>query len=224
MKSILQHQIWHLVFLILAIPVIYILTDGDFNYSVIFLGLNGSTWFWIAIAIPIIHQVYVLIIWRLELYHNTFTKRYGLTKAFYLYAVGFTILFVSRLIFITILGATDQNSLKIDPYLSYLIAAIIFPLVVYLGYSVKKYFTIERAYGIDHFDKNYNEPFEKNGIFKYTNNGMYIFGLMALYLPGLILLSESAIIVALFQHTYIWIHYYFTECPDMKKIYGKTPE
>ncbi|SVB81565.1 uncharacterized protein METZ01_LOCUS234419, partial [marine metagenome] len=24
-------------------------------------------------------------------------------------------------------------------------------------------------------------------------------------------------------HIYIWIHYYFTELPDMKFIYGKTP-
>ena len=89
---------------------------------------------------------------------------------------------------------------------------------------MKKYFTLERAYGIDHFDKNYNEPYVKGGIFKYTNNGMYIFGLMALYLPGLILLSNTALIVALFQHTYIWVHYYFTERPDMKKIYGKMPK
>ena len=32
--------------------------------------------------------------------------------------------------------------------------------------------------GLDHFDKNYNVPLVKKGIFRYTNNGMYLFGLM----------------------------------------------
>ena len=63
----------------------------------------------------------------------------------------------------------------------------------------------------------------KKGIFKYTDNGMYVFGLMILYLPGLLLLSKAAILAALFNHVYIWVHYYFTERPDMQEIYGDTP-
>ena len=88
-------------------------------------------------------------------------------------------------------------------------------------YSVLKYFTLERAFGIDHFDKNYNDPFVKKGIFRYTNNGMYIYGLMIFYLPGLLFLSKPALVVALFNHIYIWVHYFCTERPDMKLIYGK---
>ena len=224
MKNILKHQIWHLLFLLISITVIQIFIADDSILIGELWGISTKMWFWIAIAVPIIHQVYVLVIWRLELYHSSFTKRFGLSKAFKMYAIGFSILFVSRLIFITFLGISDQNSLSMNPFLAYLIAAVILPLVAYLFYSVKKYFTMERAYGIDHFDKNYNEPFVKDGIFRYTNNGMYIFGLMALYLPGLILLSNTALIVALFQHTYIWVHYYFTERPDMRKIYGKMPK
>ena len=63
----------------------------------------------------------------------------------------------------------------------------------------------------------------KKGIFRYTDNGMYIYGLMILYLPGLLLLSKAAMVVALFNHIYIWVHYYCTERPDMKVIYGKAP-
>ncbi len=185
-------------------------------------GISTKTWFWIAIAIPILHQVYVWLIWRLELYKCTFSSRYGVTKSFKMYAIGFSILFVSRLIFITILAASNQNSLLIKPSIVYLLVAIISPIVIYLFYSVKKYFTIERAYGIDHFDKNSNEPFEKRGIFRFTDNGMYIFGLMILYLPGLLLFSKAAIVVALFNHIYIWVHYYCTELPDMKVLYRGT--
>ena len=111
-----------------------------------------------------------------------------------------------------------------NPVLAYLMAAIITPFVIYLFYSVKKYFSFERAFGIDHFDKNYNEPYVKRGIFRYTSNGMYIYGLMVLYLPGLLLLSKAALMVASFNHIYIWVHYYCTERPDMNFIYGKTTE
>ena len=52
---------------------------------------------------------------------------------------------------------------------------------------------------------------------------MYVVGLAVLYLPGLLLLSEAAILVAFFNHIYIWVHYYTTEQPDMKTIYGNTP-
>jgi len=52
---------------------------------------------------------------------------------------------------------------------------------------------------------------------------MYVYGLLILYLPGLFLLSKAALLVALFNHVYIWVHYYCTEQPDMKVIYGKTP-
>jgi len=49
---------------------------------------------------------------------------------------------------------------------------------------------------------------------------MYIFGFFILWIPGLLLLSKAALLVALFNHIYIWVHYYFTELPDIKVIYG----
>ena len=168
-------------------------------------------------------EVYVWLIWRIELHRRTFTSRYGVHKAFRAYAIGFTVLFVGRLISIGLLSASNQGSLAVDPRLSFLIAALITPLVLYLFYSVKKYFGVRRAFGIDHFDRNYNEPFVKGGIFRYTSNGMYIFGLMILYLPGLLLLSPAALLAALFNHVYIWVHYYCTERPDMKVIFGDRP-
>ena len=222
-KKIFGYQIWHLVSVIILISVTqrfisinYDTTNGEL------WGISTKVWFWIAIAIPIFHQVYVWIIWRLELYNNTFTSRYGVQRAFKIYAVEFSLLFICRLIFIIILAISNRGSLSINPLYTYLIAVLITPVVIYLFYSVLRYFTIERAYGIDHFDKNYNEPYVKGGIFRYTDNGMYVYGLLILYLPGLLLLSKAALIVALFNHIYIWVHYYCTELPDMKVIFGKT--
>ena len=138
--------------------------------------------------------------------------------------LGFSLLFVCRMISIIILAMSNQGSLSVNPLYTYLIAALITPVIIYLFYSVIRYFTFERAFGIDHFDKNYNQPYVKEGIFRYTDNGMYVYGILVLYLPGLLLLSKTALIVALFNHLYIWVHYYCTERPDMKVIYGKMPE
>jgi hypothetical protein len=57
-------------------------------------------------------------------------------------------------------------------------------------------------------------------MFKYSSNAMYTFGFLILWVPGLLLLSKAAILAGLFNHVYIWVHYFFTEAPDMKVIYG----
>lgn len=224
MKKIFRYQVWHLLaVVILLIAMQIFIANNENSMSGVLWGFSSITWFWSAIFVPIVHQVYVWLVWRLELFHNSFTSRFGVRKAFNIYAIVFSLLFVSRLIIITILAFSDRNSLAINPLFTYLIAGSIIPVVIYLFYSVKRYFTIERAYGIDHFDKNYNEPYVKRGIFRYTDNGMYVYGFMILYLPGLLLLSKAALIVALFNHIYIWVHYYCTERPDMEVIYGKAP-
>lgn len=223
-NNIFKFQIWHLLSLVILIYAVKVYASN--NSEVLdgsFLNVDTKSWFWLAIAVPIIHQVYVWLVWRFELYQRTFTQKFGVKRAFNFYAIGFSLLFVGRFIAITLLAISNKESLHISPIISYLLAVVITVPVIYLFYSVKKYFTIERAYGIDHFDRNYSEPYEKRGIFKYTDNGMYIFGLMILYIPGLLYLSEAALLVALFNHVYIWVHYYFTERPDMIEIYGNTP-
>lgn len=223
-QKIFEYQIWHLFSLILLIFSIKLYVSSSLEIlDGSFWGISTSSWFWLAIAIPIIHQIYVWLVWRFELYFRVFSKKLGVKRAFNIYAAGFSFLFISRLITIIFLTISSKNTLQLNPVFAYVFAALITPLVIFLFYSVKKYFTIERAYGIDHFDKNYNEPYVKKGIFKYTDNGMYVFGLMVLYLPGLLLLSEAALLVALFNHVYIWVHYYFTERPDMVVIYGNAP-
>ncbi len=222
-QKIFKYQIWHLFSLVILIMSLKLYVSNRPEVLEGTFRLSTRAWFWLAIAIPVIHQAYAWLVWRLELYQKLFTKRYGTITAFKFYAIGFSLLFISRLGSITILAYSNKGTLNIDPMLSYILVLIITPPIIYLFYSVLKYFTIKRAYGIDHFVKNYNEPYVKKGIFKYTNNGMYIFGLMILYLPGLLFLSEAAILVALFNHLYIWAHYFFTEKPDMIAIYGNAP-
>lgn len=221
-KDIFRYQLWHIISLTVLVffSWLFVSVNNDaLNGQLWNIGTRG--WFWLALAVPAAHQFYVWIIWRLELYGSTFSSRYGLNKAFRLYSLGFSILFLSRLVTIIFLSVSNRRTLSMNPFYSYLIAALIIPIGIYLFYSVIRYFTMERAYGIDHFDKNYNKPYVKNGIFRYTGNAMYIYGFLILYIPGLLFFSKAALAAAVFNHLYIWVHFYCTERPDMKVIYGK---
>ena len=93
--------------------------------------------------------------------------------------------------------------------------------VIYLFYSVARYFGFRRALGIDHFDQSYrHKPLVSKGIYRISGNAMYVYGLLILWIPGLLTASSPALLVALFSHIYIWVHYYTLEKPDMIRIYG----
>jgi hypothetical protein len=88
---------------------------------------------------------------------------------------------------------------------------------------VKRYFGLTRAFGIDHFDAFYRSlPFVRKGIFRFTRNGMYVYGFLILWVPALWFASLAALSVALFNHLYIWVHYFATELPDIRRIYGQA--
>ncbi|WP_455169826.1 methyltransferase, partial [Aegicerativicinus sediminis] len=198
----------------------YVNNDASVLYGELF-GFKTPLWLLAAIISLIVHQLYVLVCWRSELFYNSFSKKFG-KDAFNLYKIGFAILILSRIVTLILLAISNHKTLNINNILTSIIAGILFVPTVYLFYSVKKYFGMDRAFGIDHFkpEEFKSKPFVKKGIFKYTSNGMYIFGFLILYIPGLIAQSKAALLVALFSHIYIWVHYYFTELPDIKLIYS----
>ena len=198
----------------------------DYDKTVLdgeFLNIRTKSWLIISVLSPIIHQIYVVICWRTELYYKGLSKAFGsIDNAFLGYKIGFAVLILSRLISIIILAFSNKETL--DDVNSNIINATLLIITlpaIYLFYSVRKYFGIDRAFGLDHFvpDEIKKIPFVKKGIFKYTSNGMYIYGFLILWIPGLILMSKAALLIALFNHLYIWVHYYFTELPDIKTIY-----
>jgi len=219
--KLFKYQHWHLLTLLILLTGIYYYVKQDSSLLIGELwGIPTSTWFYLAILSPILHQLYVLVGWRLELFYNSISKVFG-KNGFNLFKIGFAILILSRLLTISLLAFSSANTLPVNKLLAYGIAGILFIPTVYLFYSVKKYFGMDRAFGIDHFypAAAKKEPFVKKGIFQYTDNGMDIFGFFILWIPSLLLLSKAALLVALFNHVYIWVHYYFTELPDIKVIY-----
>ena len=121
------------------------------------------------------------------------------------------------------LAIANQRTVQIDPAWLNATAVVIAIPTIYLFYSVSRYFGYRRALGIDHFDPSYREkPFIRRGIFRLTRNGMYTFGFGAVWLPGLLWGSQAALLSAAFSHLYIWVHYFCTELPDMRRIYPKA--
>ncbi len=183
-------------------------------------GLSTTVWFVIAIAIPIVHQVYVGLVWRAELHHGVVTKWLGRETGFSIYAIGFALLFGTRLIVLIALAISNYGTLSVNPVFAYCLAIVLALLWGYATYSVMRYFGLRRAFGIDHFDPAYRViPFVKQGIFRFTSNGMYGPGFLVVWLPGLVGLSQAALLAACFNHLYIWVHYYVTELPDIHRIY-----
>lgn len=221
--KILKHQFWHFIilFALLAFLYNYACDDATILKGELW-GISTLTWFVVALLSPIVHQFYVLLCWRYELHYNSISKRCG-EKGFKLYKIGFAILILSRPTTIILLAISNAFTLPIGTLFSYLLSAILIIPAIYLFYSTKKYFGFDRAFGIDHFypEKFKNAPMVTQGIFKYSANAMYVFGFLLLWVPGILLQSKAAVLLALFNHIYIWVHYYFTELPDMKMIYKK---
>jgi len=218
-----EKQIWHLLILTFLILGIIVITNLE-NEILIgsFWNVSTKTWLIISLVIPVVHQIYVLLCWRLELHYKLLTHYLG-KNAFGIYLVGFFVLFISRFISIILLSEANKNTFNLNSILKYFIISILSLIVIYAFYSVKKYFGYKRAAGLDHFDSSIAQlPFVKKGIFKYTNNGMYMYAFMFIYLPALYYQSIASLLVSVFSHIYIWVHYFCTELPDIKRIYKKT--
>ncbi len=221
--KMLKYQGWHVFLLTIMLCAIAFFTQISTHiYDGSLWGLSTQTWFVLGISIPIIHQVYVLLCWRYELYYKRITKAFG-PAGFTFYKIGFAILILLRPIIITVIAISNQGTTPLPESLQYGLSVVLFIPAVYLFYSVKRYFGIDRAFGRDHFyPEDYrNQTYIKGGIFKYTSNGMYIYGFFIMWIPALLFESEAALVIALFNHLYIWVHYYCTELPDIREIYAK---
>jgi protein-S-isoprenylcysteine O-methyltransferase Ste14 len=185
-------------------------------------GISTWTWFWLAVDVAIAHQVFVALFWRVRLHTDAVPRLFG-SYGFEVYAAVFTALILARPVIITILAVSSEGSLVGNRDLFKILAVIAAIPVLYLLYSIARYFGFKRAYGIDHFDPSWRtRPLVREGIFRLTRNAMYTFGFLVLYIPGLWLASRPAILAAVFSHLYIWVHYFTVEKPDMARIYGSA--
>ncbi|HKJ27436.1 MAG TPA: methyltransferase [Anaerolineales bacterium] len=222
MKKFLEKQGWHAAALIVLLAAAFLfIMRQDFRSGQLW-GISSPVWYWAAILIPILHQVFVLLVWRAELYSDQWVSKTFGSRGFQLYGIIFFILFFGRPVSILLLGIANTGSLTLAWPWRIGLGILFFIPAAYLGYSVMHYFGIARALGADHFDESYRKlPMVKEGFFKYSSNSMYVFGFLLLWSLAFLTASKAALFAAAFNHLYIWIHYYTTEEPDMQYIYGE---
>ena len=219
--KIFEKQGYHVLSILVLTCGMWLAARGDVLEGA-WLGLSTKTWLILSILFPILHQIYVVICWRSELYYSSMSKALG-KWAFETWAAGFMILFLARPITIIGLAASNRGTLTIPLWINIPLIGICLAVVVYMTYSFIKFFGPKRALGIDHFypEKYRDIPFVRAGIFRWSPNAMYTYAFLALWAVGLIFNSKAALLAALFNHIYIWAHFYFTEKPDMRYIYGE---
>jgi hypothetical protein len=221
-QLIFERQWLHALLLAVLLVGLAVVSGSDGVRGGQLWGVTTPVWFWLAIALAVVHQVYVWLCWRAQLHASWLTRTFG-TYGFPVYAVGFSVLGTLRVVVVFIVAASNRDTLQVNPLVLKLLAIIALIPATYLFYSVKRYFGFKRAFGMDHFETSYQSlPFVRKGIFRFTRNGMYVYGFLLLWVPAFWFASLAALAVALFNHLYIWIHYFATELPDMKRIYGEA--
>jgi hypothetical protein len=119
----------------------------------------------------------------------------------------------------------DSDSLAIPPWLGLIVGVLLLLPTVWTVHSIKTYFGLALALGGDHFFERYRAmPMVRGGALAWSSNAMYTFVFLGLWGIVLIARSRAALAVALFQHAYIWVHWYCTEQPDGVVLYGRSPD
>ena len=222
LQLVFEKQWLHLLLLAILLMGVTWVTQLDHMNIGMFLGIQTPEWFWFAIWIPIAHQIFIWFCWRTQLHGKLITRIFG-KLGFPVYALIFSFFGISRFVAILALSISNRDTLVMEILVLRIFAIIITIPALYLLYSVICYFSFKRAMGLDHFDETYRrKPLVQKGIFRFTRNGMYIIGFLFLWIPALWYGSVAALCAALFNHLYIWVHYFSTELPDMKHIYGET--
>ena len=184
-----------------------------------FLGISAVTWAYITIGVALAHQIIVAIVFRLQLHLNLMVRLFG-EKALKIWGILFLPLLAARPILVLATGLASIGTLGGDRTVQLAVGTLLLIAPVWGMHSVINHFTISRALGGDHFyDKYADMPLVNKGIFKYFENGMYSFVFLGFWAIALLTGSWNALVLALFQHAYIWVHMYCTEDPDMRIIY-----
>jgi len=216
-------QLRHLLLVAVLIPGAWAIA-GDSLGDGAFLNVSDEAWFIAAIAVPVIQQLAVALLWRAQLANGLLTRLFGDT-GFVVWGILFFPLLIARPLLVLAVGLADIGSLPIPKSIGVGLGALLLIPALWTMHSVKKYFGFARALGGDHFFERYRTmPMVREGAFKYSSNAMYTFAFLALWSIAFLCRSRAALAAALFQHAYIWVHWYCTEQPDAVVLYGRSTD
>jgi hypothetical protein len=213
----------HLLLAILLVAGLFGLAQPYLSGGV-WMGLQDHQWLRFMTIVVLVHQIIVALVFRLQLMYGIMTKLFG-RRDMFVWGVIFLPLLMLRVVSLVGLGMSTRGTLAlalpgVPASLGVAVGLVLLVPALYTLYSVFRYFGLTRALGADHFRQVYRlMPLEKRGMFRYSSNAMYTYAFFALWALALFTWSWPALIGALFQHAYIWVHWYCTEEPDMRVIY-----
>lgn len=184
------------------------------------LGMTDTGWFWATVGFCVIHQLYAWFVFRGQLGWGLLTRWFGQSDLT-VHAVLFMPMLVARPLVILGAGLADPTTLALSRWVEIVFGFVLLVPAAYTGWSVARYFGLERALGGDHFRQEFREmPLVEDGAFRWSSNAMYTFGFLGLWSIAFFLGSHVALVAALFQHAFVWAHYLGTEKPDMELMYS----
>ncbi|SFM03297.1 methyltransferase [Shimia aestuarii] len=220
-RDIFEGQGQHLILLTFLLAGAAWFLQGDTGTRR-FLWMDSVTWAWVSVWLAVAHQGMVALIFRLQL-HLSLMSRFLAKRDLQVWGWMFFPFLIARPVTVLIVAVLDRGSLGWPLWPSIGAGAVLLGVAGYTMYSVKRYFSFERALGGDHFYEHYRRmPIVREGAFRWSQNAMYTFGFMGLWGIALVCGSWQALIVAAFQHAYIWVHMYTVEGPDMRWLYGEN--
>lgn len=182
-------------------------------------GLTAQCWAVISILLAILHQAIVAVVFRLQLHKNLLSRLLG-DRDLTIWSMIFLPLLALRLLSLIMVGWADNVAITTFRWGEVVLGLMLLAPALWAMHSTLVHFTLRRAVGGDHFRDEIAElPMVTKGAFAYTNNAMYGVVFLGLWAVALLFGSWNALVVALFQHAYIWVHMYCTETPDMRRIY-----
>ncbi len=217
-KDVIEGQPQHLgIALLMSVGALALLKSPADAPTV--LGLTSTGWAKASIALALIHQFIVAFVFRLQLYKNLMSRLFG-ARDMKVWAAIFMPLLAARPLSALLVGWAD--TVPITPYrpLEIILGLALLVPAIWGMHSTIVHFTLPRALGGDHFrDKYLAMPKVKKGVFKYTSNGMYGVVFLGFWAIALLFGSWNALVLALFQQSYIWVHMYCTESPDLRRMF-----
>lgn len=219
LNDILEGQPQHLgLALLLTVGAVSLLQTSPDAPTLV--GLTAVGWAVLSIELALFHQWLVAIVFRLQLHLDLMHRLFG-RRDMKVWAGMFMPLLIARPLTVLMTGWADTVPITGFRGVEVTVGIVLILTAIWAMHSVIVHFTIPRALGGDHFRDSFAmRDLVREGAFRYTSNAMY--GVVFLGLWGIALLfgSWNALVVAFFQHCYIWVHMYCTEKPDMEWIYG----
>lgn len=222
MSRILKNQGYHLLLYVVIGALLYVAVVQFPEGGRRIWGLTAGEMIGLSWIFAALHQGWIVFFWRLELYFGKIRTLFG-PAGFTIFRIGFVTFAGMRLLLLIPISLATADTASLPRALSLGLIVATTPLILWALYSVHTYFSVNRAFGADHFDPAYRGgTLERRGIFKYIPNAMYTVILLVLYHPGLLWDSGPGLIAAAGHHALVWTHYFCTEKPDMREIYGRA--